>query len=70
MPLGLSGDLRVGVSLEAGKARDRFTETGLKGWQQAAAVYLGGETSLGPLFLGYGHAKGGHSSLYLFLGLP
>jgi NTE family protein len=70
MPLGLRGDLRVGLSLEAGKARDRFTETGLSGWQQAAAVYLGGETSLGPLFLGYGHAKGGHSSLYLFLGLP
>jgi NTE family protein len=58
------------VSLETGKARDRFTETGLNGWQQAAAVYLGGQTSLGPLYLGYGHAKGGHSSLYLFLGLP
>jgi NTE family protein len=70
MPLGLSGDLRVGVSLETGKARDRFTETSLNGWQQAAAVYLGGQTSLGPLYLGYGHAKGGHSSLYLFLGLP
>jgi NTE family protein len=70
MPLGLRGDLRVGVSLEAGKARDRFTETGLSGWQQGAAVYLGGETPLGPLYLGYGYAKGGHSSLYVFLGLP
>jgi NTE family protein len=70
MPLGLDGDLRVGVSLEAGRARDRYTETGLDGWQQAGAVYLGGETPLGPLYLGYGHAKGGRSSLYLFLGLP
>jgi NTE family protein len=70
MPLGLVGDMRVGVSLEAGKARDRFTETRLDGWQQAGAVYLGGETPLGPLYLGYGYAKGGHSSLYLFLGLP
>jgi NTE family protein len=70
MPLGLGGDLRVGVSLEAGRARDRFTETGLDGWQQAAAVYFGGETPLGPLYLGYGFAKGGRSSLYLFLGLP
>jgi NTE family protein len=70
MPLGLSGSLRVGASLEAGKARDRFTETRLDGWQQAGAVYLGGETPLGPLYLGYGYAKGGHSSLYVFLGLP
>jgi NTE family protein len=70
MPLGLRGDLRVGVSLEAGKARDRFTETRLDGWQQAGAAYLGGETPLGPLYLGYGYAKGGRSSLYLFLGLP
>ncbi len=70
MPLGLRGDLRVGVSLEAGKARDRFSETKLDGWQQAGALYLGGETPLGPLYLGAGLAKGGHRSLYLFLGLP
>jgi NTE family protein len=70
MPLGLRGDLRMGVSLEAGRARDRYTETHLDGWQQAGAVYLGGETPFGPLYLGYGRAKGGHGSLYLFLGLP
>jgi NTE family protein len=70
MPLGLRGDLRVGFSLEAGKARDRFSETRIDGWQQAGAVYLGGETPLGPLYLGAGYAKGGHRSLYLFLGLP
>lgn len=70
MPLGLSGDLRIGVSLEAGRARDRLTETRLDGWQQAAALYLGGETPFGPLYLGYGYAKGGRNSLYLFLGLP
>jgi NTE family protein len=69
-PFGLRGDLRVGLSLEAGRARDRFTETGLDGWQQAGAVYLGGETPLGPLYVGAGYAKGGHRSLYLFLGLP
>jgi NTE family protein len=70
MPLGLAGDLRLGVSLEAGRARQHFTETHIHGWQQAGSVYLGGETPLGPLFLGYGYAKGGRSSLYLFIGLP
>jgi NTE family protein len=70
MPLGLAGDLRAGVSLETGNARQRFSETNLAGWQKAASIYLGGETPLGPLFLGYGRASGGHSSLYLFLGFP
>jgi NTE family protein len=70
MPLGLRGDLRVGASLEAGRARDRYTETHLDGWQPAGAVYVGGETPLGPLYLGYGRASGGRASLYLFLGLP
>ncbi|GAB3442858.1 patatin-like phospholipase family protein [Massilia solisilvae] len=70
MPLGLSGDLRAGVSLEFGRARERFTETHLEGWQQAVSFYLGGDTPLGPLYFGYGQAKGGRHSVYLFLGLP
>ena len=70
MPLALRGDLRIGVALEAGNARNRFTETRGRGWQQAAAIYFGGETPVGPVFLGYGYARGGHSSLYLFIGLP
>jgi NTE family protein len=70
MPLGLQGDLRLGVSLEAGNARNRYTETGRHGWQEAAAVYFGGETPVGPLFFGYGYARGGRSMLYLFIGLP
>jgi NTE family protein len=70
MPLGLAGDVRAGVSLEFGRARQRFTETHLDGWQQAVSVYLGGDTPLGPLYLGFGYGKGGHSSAYLFIGLP
>jgi NTE family protein len=70
MPLGIAGDIRVGLSLEAGRASDRFTETRLSGWQQAAALYLGGETPLGPLFVAYGYGKGGHYTYYVFVGLP
>lgn len=70
MPLGMAGDLRAGISLETGKARDRFTETNLDDWKQAGSIYFGGETPLGPLYLAYGYARGGFSSLYLFLGLP
>jgi NTE family protein len=70
MPLGIAGDLRVGLSLETARARDRFTETGLSGWQRAAAAYFGGETPLGPLYVALGYAKGGHYTYYVFLGLP
>jgi NTE family protein len=70
MPLGLSGDVRAGLSLEFGRARQRFTETHLDGWQQALSIYLGGDTPIGPLYLGYGFGKGGHHSAYLFIGLP
>lgn len=70
MPLGLRGDLRIGLALEAGRARNRYTETRLEGWQGAAAIYLGGTTPIGPLYLGAGLAQGGRSSLYLFIGLP
>lgn len=70
MPLGLAGDLRLGLSLETGKASDRFTETRRQSWQRAAAIYFGGETPVGPVYLAYGWADGGHSTVYVFLGLP
>ena len=70
MPLGMTGDLRVGVSAEAGKVNGRYTETNLDGWLQSYSVYLAGETPVGPLYLGYGHATGGASAVYLFLGTP
>lgn len=70
MPLGLSGDLRIGLSLEAGRAGDRRTETRVDGWQRAAAIYVGGETPVGPAFVGVGRAEGGYATFYVFIGLP
>ncbi|MES2537535.1 MAG: patatin-like phospholipase family protein [Pseudomonadota bacterium] len=70
MPLGITGDLRTGLSLEMGKVDQRFTETNLQGWQRAFSVFLGGETPVGPLYLGFGRVlNGGPSSIYLYLGL-
>lgn len=70
LPLGLRGDMRVGMALEAGKVGGRFTETELDGWQSSLAVYAGGETPLGPLYAGYGYAPNGMSQIYLFVGTP
>ena len=70
MPMGLRGDMRLGVALEAGKVGKPYTETELTGWITSGAVYVGGETPLGPVYLGYGRSDQGASSLYLFLGTP
>ncbi len=70
LPIGLRGDMRIGVALETGKVDGRYTELELEGWQNSIAVYLGGETPIGPVFIGYGYAQEGMSSIYLFIGTP
>ena len=70
MPMGLRGDMRLGLGLEAGKVGTPYTETELTGWVKSAALYVGGETPLGPVYFGYGRSDKGASSLYLFLGTP
>jgi NTE family protein len=57
----------LGGSLEAGGvwgARDQFGNDILA----AGSVFLGVDTFLGPVFLGYGYAQGGRSSAYLTFG--
>ena len=71
LPLGFQGDLRVGVGYERGRVADRYTETGLDGWLNAATVYLGGLTPIGPVYLGYSHSNNNNTSnLYLLIGTP
>ena len=38
--------------------------------RKAASVYLGLDSIIGPLYLGWGHTFGGDSAFYLFLGRP
>ena len=70
LPLGLRGDMRVGLALEAGKVNGRYTETELNGWQSSVAAYVGGETPIGVVYIGYGYSPNGLSNIYLFLGTP
>lgn len=70
LPLGLRGDMRLGLSLEAAKAGSRFTETRRAGILDSVSLYLGGETPFGPVYLGYAYGSGGVSNLYLFVGVP
>jgi len=68
MPLGLNGDLRVGFGLEAAKLQTNYTMPEEEGWLESGVIYLGGETPLGPLYLGYGFTLNGNYNLYFKLG--
>lgn len=70
LPLGLRGDMRLGLALEVARVSDAYTETQRKGLLDSVTVYLGGETPFGPVYLGFGHSTSGNSNAYLFLGTP
>lgn len=70
LPIGLRGDMRIGVALEAGRVDGRYTETELDGWQNSFTLYLGGETPIGSIYVGYGYSPEGMSNLYVFVGTP
>lgn len=70
LPLGLRGDMRIGVALEGAKIGLRYTETNASGWLNSLAVYLGGETPFGPIYLGAGYSTTGVSNIFFSIGVP
>ena len=70
MPLGLRGDLRIGLAYELGKVTDRYTETQQDGWLNTTTLYFGGDTPIGPVYIGYGHSTQGSSNIYFQIGTP
>jgi NTE family protein len=69
-PLGLRGDMRLGFALEAAKVAQPYTQQVRNGWLNSVAVYLGGESPVGPAFLGLGRGSGGSINAYLVIGAP
>jgi NTE family protein len=70
LPVGLRGDMRVGLAVEAGSLRDPYTPMKHADWLGSIALYLGGETPVGPVYVGIGRGRSGASNAYLFLGTP
>lgn len=70
LPAGLRGDMRIGFALEAGKVAQPYTVQRRNGWLPSVAVYLGGETPLGPVYVGLGRGNDGLANAYLFIGTP
>ncbi|MEW6744413.1 MAG: patatin-like phospholipase family protein [Planctomycetota bacterium] len=71
---GLSGSIvslpvYAGGSVETGNVWDERDDITLESLLLAGSLFLGVETPLGPVFLGYGHAEGGVGSAYLYAGL-
>jgi NTE family protein len=60
----------AGFSLEAGKMGGAIFPTQPTGWIRAGSVYLGLDTFLGPLYIGFGRASPGYNAFYLYLGRP
>lgn len=70
LPLGLRGDMRLGLALETGRASNTYTVAENVRRLNSIALYLGGETPFGPVYLGVGHTGAGSANAYLFLGTP
>ncbi len=59
-----------GFSLELGRVNDPLLPSATKGTIAAGSVFVATDTPIGPVYLGWGHASGGNSALYLYLGVP
>lgn len=64
----LSLPLYVGGSVEWGGFWRSRSQVGIDGMQTAGSLFVGADTFLGPVFLGYGRAQGGHDAFYLTFG--
>jgi len=59
-----------GVSLEVGKLGSQLVAGSSTGTLRSMSLFVGGDTPLGPAYLGYGRAQEGFSSWYFYLGRP
>jgi NTE family protein len=58
----------LGASLESGNAWNSKGDINYHSIIYAGSVFLGADTYLGPMYLGYGQAEGGHRAVYLTIG--
>ncbi|AXK40206.1 patatin-like phospholipase family protein [Crenobacter cavernae] len=71
LPSALGSGLYIGGSLEAGRVWNWYNSAAPQDsrWITAGSLFLGADTLLGPFFVGFGNAKGGQLTGYLFLGV-
>lgn len=59
-----------GVSLEAGRIGNPLVAGNSEDWLKSSSVFIGTDSPIGPMYLGYGRAEDGNSSFYFYLGRP
>lgn len=65
----LVGDaLYAGLSVEFGNVWAKEEDIDLKNMRSGNALFVGSDTVLGPLLIGFGYAEGGNRAIYLSLG--
>jgi NTE family protein len=68
-PMGSGGNLYLGGGVECGNVWDKWSETELNDMLFSGLVFIGVDSPLGPLYLGYAQAEGSEEGrVYLFLG--
>ncbi len=60
----------AGASLETGNVWQRSEDIGFDSLRTAGSIFVGADTPLGAIYLGYGIADQGDRALYLYLGNP
>ena len=60
--------LYIGASLEAGNVWPRQKSLFRQSFRESSSIFLGTDTILGPIYLGYGVSEGGKRSAYLVIG--
>lgn len=66
----LGGGMYLGGSLEAGNVWSDGADVSFEGLRLAASAFLGVDSPLGPVYLAYGFAERGKSSLSFSIGVP
>ena len=64
----LSVSIYIGASVEAGNVWNSTNDVSIDNTLTAGSLFVVFDTILGPVYLAYGAAEGGHRSAYLFLG--
>ena len=70
LPRALGRGWYTGFSLEAGDAWRRAEGFQWRNVKKAGSIFVGADTVVGPLYVGWGQTYRGDSSFYLFLGRP
>ena len=65
----LPSDIYGGVSYEIGNAWLERSDVNSGDMLHAGSIFLGLDTTFGPIFLGYGRCEGRHDALYFSLGI-